>query len=351
MHVLMALLEEKVTADEQMLVERDGKYELVDVQISTGQHQVCDGGVASSPPASDQPSECKETDNPKERREAEVIEKENLTAPYIPENKAEQNLVHRDEERRDSDSTTSKQAEPTTANGQRKGSSSNELSAVSTYALAGREKRVNLVSSRTKSAPGYRSRGEDQGEQKRRNEAAFSAWVAAKNEELAKRRQIEKQKCKIKEENQMNKQSLNEAAYQAWLQKKTSELQLQRKSASRPTTSIPKADEATKQAAFEAWIRSKRDQHQKQLQEEREKRLQEEDKARNSDPTLVDQAYKTLVQCTSVCNPFIRISFSTHSWLHRKRMQAKAEAQLKEQYRRAFFTESRRLHKSLQCHR
>ena len=273
-----------------MLVERDGKYELVnayDVQIASEQCGGGDGDVASTEQQDDS-SKTKVAESTEQERGSE-------TAPGSSEMLKEANLSVEDKESAVNDSTleaSTKQTKATPTAGEKK--ENTVLSATSTYALGVREKKMNIIGVRTKSAPGFRRKGDEGGEQKRRNDAAFAAWLASKNEEIAKRRQIERQKFKMKEESQMHKQSINEAAYQAWLQKKSNE-QLQRKSGSRPATSVPKVDEAAKQASFEAWVNSKRDQHRKKVQEEREKQTQEEEKAKNCDPTTIDQAYKKSV--------------------------------------------------------
>ena len=258
------------TTEDQMLVERDGKYELVntsEVQVITDP-QPEERGVASSEHSEkDQPRREKLEDHPPQNESREPTGKQSDSGAKI---------------------SPIKQLDQRSDDIQHPG---NVLSATSTHML-GREKTVNIAVGRTKSAPGLRRR-ED--EVKHRNEAAFSAWLVAKDEELAKRRQAEREEMKKKEDMLSQKQSLNEAAYKAWLERKTSEQELRRKSASRPSTSIPKSDEARKQAAFEAWINSKKEQHRKEVEEERERRAQEEERAKNTDPTLVDQAYKKLV--------------------------------------------------------
>ena len=277
--------EQQSSTEDQMLVERDGKYELVnasEVQVATidPDPPIEEGGVASSKQSeNNQPTE-KHGDESTQSEPRETTEKQ--TVPLTDQD----NSGHIDLNS-EANVPSVKQAEPRFDDTQQP----NVLSAASTHAL-GREKRVNIVVGRTKSAPGLRHR-ED--EIKRRNEAAFSAWLAAKDEELAKRRHTEREELKKKEDMLSQKQSLNEAAYKAWLERKTSELELRRKSASRPSTSVPKSDEARKHAAFEAWINSKKDQHRKKVEVERERRTQEEEKAKNTDPTLVDQAYKKLV--------------------------------------------------------
>ena len=324
---------EAQSTDDQMLVERDGKYELVntrDVQLPSDEAQEREGSTAlksqglvkgeggrlsEKAVSSDGPSRDKGGNT-------EPFRGAVSNAPASVNHTVLDRLVE---------------------------DQSNILSATSTHTL-GRVKAENYFSSRTKSAPGLRNRDE----QRRRNEAAYSAWLAAKNEELAKRREFERQQCKMEEEKVVHKQTLNDAAYQAWLEKKS---QLSRQSIPRPATSVPKVDKAAKQAAFEAWLNSKREQQRRKCDEERERRLQEEEKAKNSDPTLVEQAYKKLVPYIRMWQINLRIFVSllyTYSWLQQKSKQAKAEAEMKEQYRKAFFSESRRLHKSLQryihCH-
>ena len=279
----MAQSKEGATED-QMLVERDGKYELVnasEVQVTPtdADPQLEERGVASGEQSEKDQAREKLEDKPTQNESRETTEKQTVSPT--------------DQDKRDhiSDSGANvlsvKQAEPRFDDIQLP----NVLSATSTHTLE-REKTVNIAVGRTKSAPGLRHR---ENEAKHRNKAAFSAWLAAKDEELAKQRQAEREELKKKEDMLSQKQSLNEAAYKAWLERKTSELELRRKTASRPSTSVPKSDEARKQAAFEAWINSKREQHRKKVEEERERRAQEEEKAKNTDPTLVDQAYKELV--------------------------------------------------------
>ena len=296
----MAQSKEGVTED-QMLVERDGKYELVnasEVQLTPtdADPQIEERGVAHSG-QKNQPREELE-DKPTQNESRETTEKQ--TVPPIDQDKNDHI----------SDSAVNvpsvKQAEPRFDDTQLP----NVLSATSTHTLV-RDKTMNIAVGRTKSAPGLRHK---ENEVKRQNEAAFSAWLATKDEELARRRQAEREELKRKEDMLSQKQSLNEAAYKAWLERKTSELELRRKAASRPSTSVPKSDEARKQAAFEAWINSKKEQHRKKAEEERERRAQEEEKAKNTDPTLVDQAYKELVILNSPCivNYAESVSFFYH---------------------------------------
>ena len=300
----MALSEEGREAqsrDNQMLVEREGKYELVDaydVQIVTSLHQEAKGATDVG---ADTSGILQVQDNQLTEKNGQLTGKQEHQGMGRKEEASQishRNLADQDKDEDYDDNCTSEVVDVSAT--QREASVAKKdsvLSAVSTYAL-NREKEVkNHISSgvRTKSAPGPRSRKDEGDEQKRRNEAAFSAWLTSKNEELAKRRQMERQECRMKEENLMHKQSLNEAAYKAWLERKASELQMKRKSASRPATSVAKVDEAAKQAAFEAWLESKRKEHRQKMETEREKRSQEEEKAKNSDPTLVEQAYKRLV--------------------------------------------------------
>ena len=275
--------EQHSTAEDQMLIERDGKYELVnasEVQVTDPQPE--ERGVGSMV-ASGEHSE-------KDQQKREKLE------DHPPQNESreptgKQTVPLTGQDISDHTNDSGANAPPIKQRSDDIQHPGNVLSATSTYTL-GRERTVNITVGRTKSAPGLRRR-ED--EIKRRNETAFSAWLAAKDEELAKRRQAEREETKRKEDMLSQKQGLNEAAYKAWLERKTSELELRRKTASRPSTSIPKSDEARKQAAFEAWINSKKEQHRKEVEEERERRAQEEERAKNTDPTLVDQAYKKLV--------------------------------------------------------
>ena len=274
--------EAQCTEDDQMLVERDGKYELLtttDVQLPS------DEGREGSTAVKDQDTVKGEGGGPS--CEEPSRDKGGNNEPI-----------------RDTVSNTPATVRHTVP-GRVAEDQSNILSATSTHTL-GRVKAENYFSSRTKSAPGLRNRDE----QRRRNEAAYSAWLATKNEELAKRRESERQQCKMEEEKVVYKQSLNEAAYQAWLEKKS---QLSRQSIPRPATSVPKVDKTAKQAAFEAWLDSKREQQRKKCDEDRERRLQEEEKAKNSDPTLVEQAYKKSVQYATVWQRNLMFYFSTHT--------------------------------------
>ena len=156
-----------------------------------------------------------------------------------------------------------------------------------------RHPRQRMFVSRTKSAPGLRETwlGEDDTERKKRNEAAFKAWLSRKNEALEERRKLEISKQKLTEEELRQKRERNEAAFQAWLASKNREQKLGGKE-SRPTTSIPKCDKAASSAAFEHWMNRKRMQHQRELEENHKRQREEEEAARKADPTIVDQAYK-----------------------------------------------------------
>ena len=281
---------EEASRDNQMLVERDGRYELLDAYDATAQTQEGDDsdvGVSSGLPLP-QTREVQPTEN---HQQAQSLKGQDAERKKEAGQASSEKLHAVDWDIGGDHDRNGASVRSTSAM-----KNDSVLSAVSTYALNG-EKTVSHISTsvRTKSAPGMRSGRLGQDEHKKRNEVAFSAWLASKNEELVRRRQMEKQEYRIKEEKLMHKQSLNEAAYQAWLERKTTELRLKRRSTSRPTTSIPKVDEAAKQAAFEAWLDSKREQHRKKVEVEREKRSQAEEKAKNSDPTLVEQAYKKLV--------------------------------------------------------
>ena len=156
-----------------------------------------------------------------------------------------------------------------------------------------RHPRQRMCVSRTKSAPGLRDTwlGEDDTERKKRNEAAFKAWLSRKDEALEERRKLEISKQKLTEEELRQKRERNEAAFQAWLASKNREQKLGGKE-SRPTTSIPKCDKAASSAAFEHWMNRKRMQHQRELEENHKRQREEEEAARKADPTIVDQAYK-----------------------------------------------------------
>ena len=156
-----------------------------------------------------------------------------------------------------------------------------------------RRPRQRVLLSRTKSAPGLRATwlDEEETERKKRNEAAFKAWLAKKNEAIEERRKLEISKQKMIEEELRQKRERNETAFQAWLASKTREQKLGGKE-SRPKTSISKCDEAASSAAFEHWLNHKRIQRQKELGETQRRQREEEKAARKADPTIVEQAYK-----------------------------------------------------------
>lgn len=155
-----------------------------------------------------------------------------------------------------------------------------------------------LLVSRTKSAPGLRVtvESDEENERKKRSEAAFKAWLARKNEEIEERRKMEKARHKLTEEELRQKRQQNEVAFQAWLASKNRELQEQRlrEKESRPTTSISKSDEAASSAAFSHWLNRKKAQHQRIVELEQKRHREEADAARKVDPTVVGQAYKRL---------------------------------------------------------
>lgn len=156
-----------------------------------------------------------------------------------------------------------------------------------------RRPRQRVLFSRTKSAPGLRGMwlDEEETERRKRNEAAFKAWLTKKNEAIEERRKLETSKQKLAEEELRQKRERNETAFQAWLASKTREQKLGGKE-SRPKTSISKCDEAASSAAFEHWLDHKRIQQRKELGETQRRQREEEEAARKADPTIVEQAYK-----------------------------------------------------------
>ena len=156
-----------------------------------------------------------------------------------------------------------------------------------------RRPRQRVLFSRTKSAPGLRGTwlGEEETERRARNEAAFKAWLAKKNEAIEERRKLEISKQKLTEEELRQKRERNETAFQAWLASKTREQKLGGKE-SRPRTSISKCDEAASSAAFEYWLNRKRMQHRRELGETQRRQREEEEAASKADSTIVEQAYK-----------------------------------------------------------
>ena len=302
MHDAMEDSEDK-SAQDQMLIERDGKFKLVnasDVQMTMAQLQDGEVGVAPS-------SQIMRDQNGGEAgasgattdsvRDSNTSILEPKQTKFTGQSSCEKVIEQQSPLAGNGHSVVIAEAKSIPSVNKTESSVGEMvLSAASTDAL-GREKRVNHLVGRTKSAPGLRGSQEEENreEQRKRNEAAFSAWLAKKDEELVKRRQLERQEYKMNEERLIQKQTLNEAAYRAWLEKKTTEQQIKRKNASRPTTSVPKVDEAKKQVAFEAWIDSKRDQYHKKIGKERQTRTCEQEKAKNADPTVVQQAYKRLV--------------------------------------------------------
>lgn len=155
-----------------------------------------------------------------------------------------------------------------------------------------------LLISRSKSAPGFRNpnkRNQEEDLQRReRNEAAFRAWLARKDKQLAYQRQSESVRIKKSEEEIREKQRRNEAAYQAWLKSKTQEYLEQRTKERiiRPVTSISKDDEERRRVAFESWLARKQGVKQIEEDNKQKSRQLEEEAATKADPTIVAQAYK-----------------------------------------------------------
>lgn len=150
------------------------------------------------------------------------------------------------------------------------------------------------LSSRTKSAPGYRDNYQDETMKKERNEAAFRAWRSKKDRQISQQRQTEVSKVKQSDEEQREKEKRNEVAYKAWLECKKQYYQEQRakEKASRPITSITRDQEERKLAAFENWLSVKQQDKQKENDSQQKYQQQEEMSAKKADSSLVSAAYK-----------------------------------------------------------
>ena len=169
----------------------------------------------------------------------------------------------------------------------------------STPSLA-HDSKHRLLVIRTKSAPGFREGrqlSEEDAIKRERNEAAFRAWLAKKNREIAEQRQTELSKVKKSEEELKEKQRRNELAYQAWLEYKKQEYleQKAKEKSIRPVTSITRDEEDRRRVAFENWLIRKQEQKQRESDSKQRLREQEEVAAKKADPTLVAQAYKRFV--------------------------------------------------------
>lgn len=173
----------------------------------------------------------------------------------------------------------------------------------STSLLTQASKPKPASSSRTKSAPGYRDRDQDEARQKKeRSEAAFRAWLLKKDRQLSQQRQSELSKVKQTDEELREKQRQSEVAYKAWLECKKQEYLEQRakEKVSRPVTSVSRDEEERKRAAFENWLSVKQKVKQKENESKQKLKEQEELSAKRADPTLASQSYKTCVYIYSV---------------------------------------------------
>ena len=173
-----------------------------------------------------------------------------------------------------------------------KGLASVSMATLSQSSRSDRKRQLQM--SRVQSAPGVRlkARGMDEENEKReRNEAAFAAWVARKNEEHIEKCKSEKANQKLNEEELKERRQRNEAAFKAWLAAKNREQKLQGK-ASTPVTNIPTLDEESRSAAFESWVSKKREQRRKEVELKKKRRMEEEEAAKKVEPGIVEQAYK-----------------------------------------------------------
>lgn len=184
----------------------------------------------------------------------------------------------------------------------------NLMSTLSATALKQRRKVKRITSmGRTKSAPGFRIQSRDQEEEERerreRNEAAFSAWRARKDKEIAEMKRQDVLKHKYDSEQKEERRSRNEAAFQAWLTYKNEQILQEKKQErlSRPTTSIPKENEERSRAAFKVWLDKKQSETQCAIELRQKQREQEEEAAKKADPTIVEQAYKRLANQFHAC--------------------------------------------------
>ena len=158
---------------------------------------------------------------------------------------------------------------------------------------------------RTQSAPGSRStkgfrqrkeeeEAEEQENRKRMSEAAFSAWILRKNEEVMARRKQERAKLSSKVEDEQQKKEMCDLAYKNWLEAKNKQYQSQRarEALSRPSTSVPKRDEEYCRQAFENWMTKKRTQYLEEIKKQRMKSREMQEAAERADPSVIDKAYK-----------------------------------------------------------
>ena len=158
---------------------------------------------------------------------------------------------------------------------------------------------------RIRSAPGSRSaksshrrkeeeEAEEQENRRRISEAAFSAWLSRKNEEVMERRKQEKAKLNSKMEDEQQKKETCDLAYKNWLEAKNKQYQTQRmrETLSRPSTSVPRRDEEYCRQAFENWMKKKRTQYLEEIKKQRMKSQEMQEAAERADPSVIDKAYK-----------------------------------------------------------
>ena len=121
---------------------------------------------------------------------------------------------------------------------------------------------------------------------KKMSEAAFTAWVARKNEE---RRIIERAKSQSAKVgvSEKEKKAVCDRAYQNWVEAKKKSLRM-----TRPTTSVPKKDEEQCRRAFESWLESKRGLQLEESKRERIKTQEMEESATKADTSVIDRVYK-----------------------------------------------------------
>ena len=130
---------------------------------------------------------------------------------------------------------------------------------------------------------------EERERKKKMSEAAFTAWVARKNEE---RRIIERAKSQSAKVgvSEKEKKAMCDRAYQNWVEAKKRELKSLRMT--RPTTSVPKKDEEQCRRAFESWLESKRGLQLEESKRERIKTQEMEESATKADTSVIDRVYK-----------------------------------------------------------
>ena len=163
---------------------------------------------------------------------------------------------------------------------------------------AGARKEANSRHIRSQSAPAPRiakrpTAEEEEEERARRNEAAFNAWLARKNEEFLEQ---QKKKCEKRdtEEEKCRKRGMCEAAFQNWLHQKRKqwEEKKNREVSQRPVTGVPKRDEEKCRQVFKSWMTKKRTQYLEEVKLEQQRGRDMEEKVGKADPSVVDRAYK-----------------------------------------------------------